>query len=222
MLKIIGSIADVAEGQAGLVTEQQAAACGAGPAVLQELLDGRVMETVVPGVVRLRGGVRPPFPHLYAHWLLLEPEQPAWERPLPAAGVVSHGAAVRVYAVGNLPGPTAEFTVPRNHTATSSQDVLFHHAELRPEEYREVAGLPVTSPGRTLADIAAAGSTDLEGLGRIAMNFLRQRLATQAELAHALESLGLPSTAGTGADRLSSLLASVDGAETATNAAEEG
>lgn len=221
MLKIVGSIADVAEGQAGLVTERQAAACGASPAVLHELLEGRVIETVIPGVVRLRGGTRPSFPQLYAHWLLLAPDDPAWERPLPAAGVVSHGAAVRVYAVGNLPGPAAEFTVPPSHTATSSQDVLVHRAELEPQDFREVAGLPVTSPGRTLADIAAAGSTDLEGLGRIATNLLQRQLATQAELAQALEALELFGTTGTGADRLSYLLASVDGAETAADSGED-
>ncbi|GAA5207570.1 hypothetical protein [Streptomyces thinghirensis] len=175
MLKIVGSIADVAEGQAGLVTERQAAACGASPAVLHELLEGRVIETVIPGVVRLRGGTRPSFPQLYAHWLLLAPDDPAWERPLPAAGVVSHGAAVRVYAVGNLPGPAAEFTVPPSHTATSSQDVLVHRAELEP----------------------------------------------QAELAQALEALELFGTTGTGADRLSYLLASVDGAETAADSGED-
>ena len=99
---------------------------------------------------------------------------------------------MRVYAVGNLPGPAAEFTVPPNHTSTSSQDVLIHHAELGPQDFRETAGLPVTSPGRTLADIAAAGSTDLEGLGRIATNLLQRRLATQAELSQALETLELP------------------------------
>ncbi|MGI5397787.1 hypothetical protein [Streptomyces sp. CA-251251] len=221
MLKIVGSIADVAEGQAGLVTERQAAACGASPAVLRELLEGRVIETVIPGVVRLRGGTRPPFPQLYAHWLLLAPDEPAWERPLPAAGVVSHGAAVRVYAVGNLPGPVAEFTVPPHHTAASSQDVLIHRAELGPQDYREVAGLPVTSPGRALADIAAAGSTDPDGLGRIATNLLQRRLATHAELAQALEVRELPGTTGTGADLLAYLLASVDGAETAANSGED-
>ncbi|MFE7753299.1 hypothetical protein [Streptomyces sp. NPDC057428] len=62
MLRIIGRIAEVAEGQVGLVTEQQAAACKASPAVLHEFLEARVIETVVPGVVRLRGGTRPPFP----------------------------------------------------------------------------------------------------------------------------------------------------------------
>lgn len=217
MLRIIGRIAEVAEGQAGLVTEQQAAACKANPAVLHEFLEARVIETVIPGVVRLRGGTRPPFPQLYAHWLLLAPDEAAWERPLPAAGVVSHGAAVRVYAVGSLPGPAAEFTVPPHHTAASSHNVLIHRAELGPQDYRDVAGLPVTSPGRTLADIAAAGSTDLEGLGRIATNFLQRQLATRDELAQALEALDLSGTAGTGAERLSYLLASVDGAEAAAD-----
>ncbi|GHF91783.1 hypothetical protein GCM10018790_81120 [Kitasatospora xanthocidica] len=65
MLEIIGSIGDLAEGQAGLVTERQAAAVGATDAVLHELVRSRVIEPVVPRVVRMRGGARPAFPRLY-------------------------------------------------------------------------------------------------------------------------------------------------------------
>jgi hypothetical protein len=216
MLKIIGSIGDVAEGQAGMVTERQAAAVGGTAAVLQELLDSRVIEPVVPGVVRLRGGARPAFPRLYAQWLLLAPDRPAWDRELPTAGVVSHTAAIRVYGVGNLPGPAAEFTVPPEHIGAPNEGVRWHRAGLEPDEYREVSGLPVTTPGRTLADLAADGSTDLEGLGRIATNFLVRGLATRVELARALERAAQPnSELGNGAEQLSALLESVDGAESA-------
>jgi hypothetical protein len=220
MLKIIASLCDVAEGQAGLVTEHQAAAYGATPDVLHALLEHRVIETVLPEVIRVRGGARPPFPRLYAHWLLLAPEQPAWERPLPAAGVVSHGAAARVYGVGNLPGPTAEFTVPADHPVTAAPDVALHRAVVRPDEYRDIAGMPVTSPARTFADIATARSTDLEGLGRIATNFLRQGLATRDELAQALAAAETTDAAGH-ADSVDSLLASVDGAESLPAPEEE-
>ncbi|MGW9370419.1 hypothetical protein ACWGVR_10445 [Streptomyces xanthophaeus] len=214
MLKIVGSISDVAEGQDGLVTEDQAIAAGATPAALKELTESRVIEPVLPGVVRLRGGARPPFPRLYAYWLLLAPDQPAWSRPLPAAGVVSHSAAVRVYGVGNLPGPAAEFTVPEQGTTTVPDGVLVHHAELQTDEYRVVGGVPVTAPGRTLADLVSEGSTDLEELGRIATNFLGKGLTTRAELEKALErQAGVPGGPGAGAGLLAILLANVDGAE---------
>ncbi|HSX98302.1 MAG TPA: hypothetical protein VLG91_13060, partial [Streptomyces sp.] len=89
-------------------------------------------------------------------------------------------------------------------------------AGLEPDEYREVSGLPVTAPGRTLADLAADGSTDLEGLGRIATNFLVRGLATRVELARALERAAQPNSEfGNGAEQLSALLESVDGAESA-------
>ncbi|MFE4634808.1 hypothetical protein ACFRJ1_15720 [Streptomyces sp. NPDC056773] len=215
MLKIIGSLGDVAEGQEGMVTEQQAAALGATGRVVQEFLDSRVIELVLPGVFRLRGGARPAFPRLYAHWLLLAPQTPAWERPLPEAGVVSHGSALRLYGVGSLPGPVAEFTTPYSLPAEATEGVLIHRAELQSEEYREVAGLPVTVPARTFVDIATAGIADSEGLGRIATNFLNHGLTTHAELAQALEQQA-PSGPGSGAAQLDVLLAGVDGAESHT------
>ncbi|WP_189926633.1 hypothetical protein [Kitasatospora xanthocidica] len=83
---------------------------------------------------------------------------------------------------------------------------------MEPDEYREVEGLPVTTLAHTLVDVAADGSTDLEGLGRVATNVLARGLATRGELARSLER-----AAGStdGAERLTTLLASVDGAESA-------
>ncbi|MGW7356236.1 hypothetical protein ACWGI0_06065 [Streptomyces sp. NPDC054802] len=215
MLKILGRLSDLAEGQTGMVTDHQAAGVGADSTVMGELVASRVIEQVLPVVCRLRGGARHPFPRLYANWLLLQPELPAWERLFPTSGVVSHGAALRLYGVGSLPGPAAEFTASGDAGPLAiDHDVTLHEAVLADDEVIERAGLPVTTPGRTLADVAEGAAADLEQLGRIATNFLRLGVASELELAQGLErALASRGETRSGTDCLAALLDGVDGAE---------
>jgi hypothetical protein len=188
MLEILGKLSDVAEGQAGQVTLPQATeVVGVSEEVVHQLVEHGVVEWVVPGVVRLRGGARHPFPRLYANWLLLEPTVPAWERAVPESGVVSHAAAVRIYGVGALPGPFAEFSAPAASVRAVPLDVEVHSATLDTGEYRQMFNLPVTNPGRTMADLVACGRFDLQDLGRVAGGFIQRSIATSQELASALD-----------------------------------
>jgi hypothetical protein len=147
-------LADLAEGQCGFVTMRQADDAGVGDLV-QSLITNGVAEAVTPDVFRLRAGGRHPLPRLYAAWLALAPATPAWARSIPGSGVVSHYAAIRLYRVGDLPGPQLEFTFPGDEpTPSVDPNVRIHQAALPPEDLRTVESLPVTSPRRTLADIA--------------------------------------------------------------------
>lgn len=213
MVKTIGRLSDLAEGQCGMITSAQAESVGADPMYLKGLMAENVIEPVLPGVWRMRGGARHPFPRLYAYWLLLQPEQPAWERSVPASGVVSHGAALRVYGAGNLPGSEAEFIVPdATGVDPTYLSVTVHQTTLAADEVTRRAELPVTTPGRTLADLATG--TDLEQLGRIATNFLRQKVATEEDLAQGLQrAMTARGESGNGAEYLAALLAGVDGVE---------
>ncbi|MDQ1052000.1 hypothetical protein [Streptomyces sp. V4I2] len=213
MMKTLGLLSDLAEGQSGMITAAQADSVGADELYRKGLVVEHVIEQVLPDVWRLRGGARHPFPRLYAHWLLLHPEQPAWERPIPASGVASHGAALRVYGVGNLPGPEAEFIVPDTAGVEPTRlNVIVHQTQLAADEVTERTGLPVTTPGRTLADLAAGA--DFEHLGRIATTFLRQGAATEEDLAQGLHrAMTVRGQTGSGTEYLDALLAGVDGTE---------
>ncbi|MET7921433.1 hypothetical protein ABZU45_37585 [Streptomyces avermitilis] len=156
----------------------------------------------------MRGGGRHPHPRLFAQWLLLDPERNGWERRNPQSGVVSHRAALRVHALGDWPGPTVEFTLAPGVAPHQAEGVQFHSAQLESDEWQVVAGLPVTSPGRTLGDLAVNSHADREALGRLAAAILRRSLATHQDLVRALNRCDPPQG---GAKQLEDLLATQGG-----------
>ncbi len=205
-LQHLARLVDLAEGQYGLVTVAQATGRGVPPRRLDDLVDGGVLEPAADGVVRLRGGARHPHPRLLAAWLLLDPATPAWSRPAPAGGVVSHTSAVQLYGIGDRPGPGHEFTVPRPAPGVAHATV--HVADVDDTDWRELHGLPVTRPGRTLVDLAVGGTLDLDELGRVADGLIRGRWADHEDLSAALDRhLRATGQRGDGAAWLDGLLA---------------
>lgn len=204
MMNVIAQLGDVAEGQWGSVTRSQASALAIPTETIETLIDARVVEPVIEGVIRLRAGGRHPFPRLFAEWLLLQPARYAWQRTLPDSGVVSHRAALRVYNLGDWPGPTFEFTVPPDSSMPASELAL-HADTLRSDEWQLVSGLPVTTPSRTIADIARGGSADSLDLSRLVVRAQRRGLTSTKSLSDALAACA-PS--GDGRQLLESLLAS--------------
>jgi hypothetical protein len=223
-LDALARLAAVADGQFGYVTRAQSAAVTpAGD--LRRLIAAGLVEDVTPTVVRIRAGGRHPLPRLFAAWLALDPATPGWERTAPACGVVSHGAAARLWGVGAVPSADPEFTVPEKPkkpekpekpagpegtagpeemagleetaglagtSGTSGPEdqpgrAGLHVAALAGHEWVERHGLPVTTPARTLADLAAAGRLDGAELGRVAWALLAAGHASEAELAAALD-----------------------------------
>ncbi len=90
----LGVLLPFAEDQWGLVTRAQAADHGVSGLALGRLVDAGVMERVIQGIYRVRGGAEHPLPSLYAAWLALEPGTPAWKRDA-SSGAVSHQSAAR-------------------------------------------------------------------------------------------------------------------------------
>lgn len=179
-LAALGRMAHVAEGQHGQVTQVQAAAAGLDAAALHQLFRCGVIEGVTAEVVRIRGGARAEFPELYAEWLCLDPATPAWERVEPACAVVSHGSALRVYRIGGPSRPGVEFTAPPTVAAHRRTTATIYPASLPADQVRRVGGLPVTTPARTLGDVATR--LDLEELLRVADAFAAQGWATREQL----------------------------------------
>jgi predicted transcriptional regulator of viral defense system len=218
-LRALGRVSEVADGQWGYVTVEQAAVAGLDPADLEELLRNGVAETTEPGVLRFRYGGRHPLPRLYAAWLLLDPRQPAWQRDAMVSGVLSHTSAARVYRLAGFYGPLLEVTrVPAVDWSTPA-DIRVHHAALTAAETHEVDGLPVTRPGRTLVDLAVAGLGDIVDLGRAALGLIDWG-STSDELADMLDRhLVATGRGGTGKEWLGTLLAAATDDNTASESA---
>src|SRR5439155_21304682 len=144
---------DLAEGQWGLVTLQQANITGVDSRALLRLAHGGLLERVAHGVYRVRGASEPDHLALRAAWLQLDPSRPAWQRlDDPETGIVSHTSAASLYGVGDLRSDVHEFTV-LNRRQTRRQDVRLHRGRVPNEEQIVLRGLPTTRAGRMVGDL---------------------------------------------------------------------
>lgn len=149
-------LADLAAEQWGLVTAAQARALGVSNQTAARLTERGTLERLAYGVYRVTGAPAGPLDELRAAWLAIEPARRAAERVQDEVPVVvSHrAAAAAVYGYGDLDGDTYEFTTPRRRQSRRP-DVRFHRADMDPGDWVVLDGLPVTTPERTIVDLAA-------------------------------------------------------------------
>lgn len=153
MARPLQRLLDVAEGQWGLCTRQQARQAGVGASSLARLTDDGLLERVAHGVYRVRGAAEPDHLELRAAWLQLEPGVPAWERVrAPGVALVSHASAASLYGVGDLRADVHEFTLPARRQ-TRRTDVRLHRSLVPGEQWILLHGLPTTRAGRMIADL---------------------------------------------------------------------
>jgi hypothetical protein len=149
---------------------------------LKRMVDSGVLERLHHGLYRL--GRMPEDVHLGERvaWLALDPDVVVWERldqPVPT-GVLSHRTAAALHGVGDLDADVVELTATRR-IRLALPGVIVHRGALSREDWQLVDGLPVTTPVRTIADLAAAG-TDAGHLASVVRDALTRGLVTVAEV----------------------------------------
>ncbi len=181
----LGSLANLAEAQGGLITTRQAEARGVARRDLARLTSAGGLERVTHGVYRVGGAPRPRLLELRAAWLQLAPGLEADSR-VPEYGAVSHASATLVYQVGLLEPWRHEFTVPPPRRLRSRRDDVMIHSH--PIPARDVIWLDqilVTTPTRMIADLCTTRA-DGEHLAGVVLDLLDKHLADADELAAAL------------------------------------
>lgn len=189
-LEIVG---DIQSQQWGLCTSSQAANRGIDAAWLRRL-------TTRGSLVRMRQGVYAtpavaisPELEVKSEWLAFRPELMAAERlATPALArevVVSHTSAAHFWGVGDLWPDGVHFTV-QERRRSRQPDVTLHKSVLKNSDWtiHEETGLPITTVGRTVADLAREGyePSHLEGL---ISDAVLEDLVTQPELIVSLYGL---------------------------------
>lgn len=139
------------EAQAGYFTARQAVDVGMDRSTLHHhARDGGRYERVRRGLYRLRYFPSSPLEHVVAAWL-----------PLRDAGaVVSHESALELYELSDAIPDAVHLSLPRSERGQRRRAGVRLHTLNRPpekDEVREIAGLPVTSPERTIVDTLEAG-----------------------------------------------------------------
>ncbi|KAA8886690.1 type IV toxin-antitoxin system AbiEi family antitoxin domain-containing protein [Nocardia colli] len=180
-------LADLAEGQWGLLTTGQAVARGVTPMRLKRYADRGVLVRLRHGVYRLAGAPESPLEALRAEWLALEPKRGAADRlndPVPV-GVVSHRSAAALQDLGDLDADVHTFTVPRRRNSSRTPELSFRVGTLERSDWHRVQGLPVTRPLRTVVDLAAA-HTDGGHLATVVRDAILSGDTTSRQVADAL------------------------------------
>ncbi|MFE6508114.1 type IV toxin-antitoxin system AbiEi family antitoxin domain-containing protein [Nocardioides sp. NPDC057764] len=154
------AMTEIAECQWGLITARQAIGVGATPNTLTRLTAQGALERVSHGVYRIAGAPPSRLDDLRADWLALDPTRlPAdrlWgSRDDQSLAVISHRSAAVLHDLGDIAADYHEFTLPVRKQ-TRRPDVRLHRAPLQSDDWVVVDGLPVTTPLRTINDLAAA------------------------------------------------------------------
>jgi predicted transcriptional regulator of viral defense system len=171
---------EIAAGQEGLFTTQQAAAAGySAQLLIHHVRSGRITR-VRRGIYRLVHFPAGEHEELVAAWLWSE-----------QAGVVSHQIALALHELSDVLPVHVHLTLPsawRRRRFRVPPGVMLHHADVPPEDRAWVGAVPATNPRRTLNDCARAGlSPDL--LQQAAQQALRRGLVARAELGDVEQAL---------------------------------
>jgi len=142
-----------AAGQGGFFTAAQAKEIGYSYQAQTHHVQAGNWVRIDRGLLRLREWIPEPHDDL-RRWTL-------WSH---GKGVVSHESALAVHGIGEFESARIHLTVPPDFTKKDSALVL-HRAPLESEDVAEQKGFAVTTPLRSLVDVAA-GAPDEDQLAR--------------------------------------------------------
>jgi predicted transcriptional regulator of viral defense system len=103
-------------------------------------------------------------------------------------GVVSHESALAVHDLGDVNSASVHLTVPPGFRA-QAEGVVLHRAVVAPGEKEEHSGFSVTTPLRSLIDVAS-GSLDLDQVVTAVVEALRRGLLTGRRLRARADAAG--------------------------------
>lgn len=162
-----------AEGQRGYVTAAQAQSCGYSRALLAHHAKAGMLQRVRRGLYRLRQYPSSPREEVLAAWLAAGP-----------GAVVSHESALDILDLSDVIPDAIHITVPRGRRSwRPPQGVALHTtlAPLGPSETIEREGIRITSPARTLLDVAEGGGAP-DQVARAIREAVRRGLVTPRDL----------------------------------------
>ena len=141
-------VAALAAKQHGLLTRTQATGLGATRSMIQYRIGTRRWDQVAADVFRIVGSPLTWRQDLLAAVLAWGPGSAA-----------SHRAAAPIFSMSGFSPGRIELTVPRSRKRTHGKGTVHRHPLFR-SDVTTVDGIPVTTPARTLIDLAAVCSDD--------------------------------------------------------------
>ena len=172
----------VAVTQGGYFTAKQAREAGYSYPHLAYHLKSRNFERVGHGLYRL-----PEIPASEDDELI---RLALWSRDRGDAvqGVISHETALALHGLSDVMPPRVHLTVPPAFRKRAPRGCVLHRARLAPDDVAERDGFRVTTPLRTLLDVASATTVSKEQLDKAVADALERGLVRRSRLETAAQA----------------------------------
>jgi predicted transcriptional regulator of viral defense system len=156
-LNALNILNDLCASQRGLFTSAQAQALGVDRMAISRLVQHGQIECLTRGVYRSSAAPRIREEDIYADWLSLRPKTPAYERLVNEEEfVASLNTAAWLMKLGELKPNPATFSYPTRRQSRS-KSIKFIKRTLPMSDIAMVAGIPTTTPERTVLDLLDYG-----------------------------------------------------------------
>ena len=141
----------IAEGQLGYFTAAQAKGAGVLQVRLVQLHKRGDIQRVSRGVYRLARYPISPLGQYMEAVLWPQVRRPG------VRGVISHASALAIFGLSDASPAKVHVTLPTDARIRREvpRHFVVHYADLPPEDVRDIEGLPVTTPERTIRDAHA-------------------------------------------------------------------
>ncbi|MGI6033045.1 MAG: type IV toxin-antitoxin system AbiEi family antitoxin domain-containing protein [Coriobacteriales bacterium] len=156
-LDALNIINDISSSQKGLFTSAQTTSLGIDRMTLSRLAAHGQIEPIARGVYKAAAAPTIREEDVYAAWLATDPATPSYLRPLDASTcVASLGTAAWLHGLGELKPEPITFSCSKRKQSRNAS-VRFLKRTLPNTDVCTVAGIPATTPARTILDLLDYG-----------------------------------------------------------------
>ncbi len=178
---LVVPLGDIADAQRGYFTRAQAARQGVDDMRLHRAVNNGSIERLDHGVYRITGAGQDLHQTLRVAWLRLSPDESPRKRTRRPHLWVSHRSAARLLDLGVVAADVPEFISDRRIQTGADVVVRVRSNGLERSDWIVRDGFAVTTPARTVADLAAV-RMDGGHLGSIASDALARGMTSRHEL----------------------------------------
>lgn len=157
VLDALNILNDLSSSQRGLFTTAQATSLGIDRMALSRLAAYGHIEPIMRGVFKAAAAPTIREEDVYAAWLATDPATPAYLRPLDGTDCVAAlGTAAWLQGLGEFKPVPITFSCPKRKQSRNAS-LRFLRRDLSDEDVCVVAGIPTTTPWRTILDLLDRG-----------------------------------------------------------------
>jgi len=176
-------MSELAADQWGLLTSAQAKTLGVSANDLTRLGVDQVIRPVRHGVYAMVGAPASPLETVRAEWLATDPQHTVSERAgMKDTVVVCDETAANIYRFGDFATDQIRFNSERR-LQTSQPTIGISRRSISDREWSLIDGLPVTTPRRTLEDLASSGRWDADHIATAILDAVRSNQLPRDEIA---------------------------------------